>query len=125
MWPDFFPNLLFPTIGRGNANTLPTTAVTVNTDNVTMELPDHAFRGRNYVGAFFVNIRQAIPTGTTTTLPVLIGTNGDTRPLLAYGDTPVTVADIAGTGIIELHYNKYTNELYVANVSYKPASAAT
>lgn len=117
MWPNFFTGLPFPfpSLGRVNFNTLPTVAVTVGTENVTLELPNHAFRNRDYVGGFYINLRQAIPAGTTGTLPILIGTNGDTRPLMAYGGEPVTVANLAGTGIYEIHYNKYTNELFLVN----------
>ena len=88
MWPNFFKGFpfLFPSIGRVNLNTLPTVSVTVGTENVTLELPNHAFRNRDYVGGFYVNLRQPIPSGTATTLPVLIGTNGDTRPLMAYNN---------------------------------------
>ena len=127
MW-DFFPNLLFsfPTLGRNNFNTIPSTNVTVGTENVTIEIPNHAFYRRNYVGSFFLSLREAIPAGTTGTLPVLIGTNGDTRPLMATEGTPITVANLAGAGIYEIHYNKYTNELYLVNAGYRPtASAAT
>lgn len=122
MWPNFFTGFPFPfpTLGRVNYNTLPTVAVTVGTENVTFELPDHAFRNRDYVGGFYINLRQAIPAGTTATLPILIGTNGDTRPLLAYNNEPVTVENIAGTGIYEIHYNKYTNEVYLVNGGYRP-----
>ena len=107
MWPNFFTGFpfLFPTIGRANFNTLPTVAVTVGTENVTLELPNHAFRNRSYVGGFYVSLRQAIPAGTTATLPILIGTNGDTRPLMAY--------------------NKYTNELFLVNGGYRPTTAST
>ena len=75
------------------------------------------------VGVFYINLRQAIPAGTTATLPILIGTNGDTRPLLAYNNEPVTVENIAGTGIYEIHYNKYTNEVYLVNGGYRPTTA--
>ena len=92
MW-DFFPNLFFryPNLGRNNFNTIPSANITVGTENVTIELPNHAFYRRNYVGSFFLDLREAIPAGTTATLPILIGTNGDTRPLLEYGTTPATV----------------------------------
>ena len=111
-----------PSLGRVNYNTLPTVAVTVGTENVTLELPNHAFRNRDYVGGFYVSLRQAIPAGTTATLPILIGTNGDTRPLLAYNNEPVTVGNLAGTGIYEIHYNKYTNELFLVNGGYRPTT---
>ncbi len=125
MWPNFFTGFpsLFPSIGRTNFNTLPTVAVTVGTENVILELPNHAFRNRDYVGGFYISLRQAIPAGTTATLPILIGTNGDTRPLMAYNNEPVTVANLAGTGIYEIHYNKYTNELYLVNGGYRPTTA--
>lgn len=74
MWPNFFTGFPFPfpSIGRANFNTLPTVAVTVGTENVTLELPNHAFRNRDYVGGFYISLRQAIPAGTTATLPILI-----------------------------------------------------
>lgn len=50
MWPNFFTGLpfLFPSLGRTNYNTLPVTNVTVGTEAVTLELPNHAFRNRDY-----------------------------------------------------------------------------
>lgn len=114
----------YPPLGRINANTIPVANVQVNTDNVVLELPNHAFYGREYVGGFFLNLRTAIPAGTTATLPILIGTNGDTRPLMETEGTPVTVANITGAGIYEIHYNRYTNELYLVNAGYRPAAAA-
>ena len=49
MWPNFFTGLPFPfpSLGRVNFNTLPTVAVTVGTENVTLELPNHAVRNRD------------------------------------------------------------------------------
>lgn len=125
MW-DLFPNLLFPfpTLGRNNYNTLPSVNVTVGTDAVTIEVPNHAFFRRNYVGNFYLNLRTAIPAGTTATLPVLIGTNGDTRPLMETEGVPVTVANLSGAGIYNIHYNRYTNELYLVNGGYRPTTAA-
>ena len=125
MW-DFFPNIsfLFPNLGRNNINTIPSTNVTVGTDAVTIEIPNHAFYRRNYVGSFFLNLRTAIPTGTTATLPILIGTNGDTRPLMEIEGTPATVANFAGAGIYEIHYNRYTNELYIVNGGFRPSTTA-
>lgn len=125
MW-DFFPNLpfLYPSLGRNNLNTLPSVNVTVGTEAVTIEIPNHAFFRRNYVGSFFLDLRTAIPAGTTETLPVLIGTNGDTRPLMEYEGTPATVANFAGAGIYEIHYNRYTNELYLVNGGFRPSTAA-
>ena len=124
MWPNFFTGFpfQFPSLGRVNYNTLPTVAVTVGTENVTMELPNHVFCFCVFVCCFFVFFCLLFPAGTTATLPILIGTNGDTRPLLAYNNEPVTVGNLAGTGIYEIHYNKYTNELFLVNGGYRPTT---
>ena len=63
MWPNFFTGFPFPfpTLGRVNYNTLPTVAVTVGTENVTLELPNYAFRNRDYVGGFYINLRRYPP----------------------------------------------------------------
>ena len=77
-----------------------------------------------FSAGFYLNLREAIPAGTTATLPVLIGVNGDTRPLMEMTGTPVTVANLAGAGIYALHYNKLTNELYLVNGGYRPTTTA-
>ena len=133
MWNRIFFNPLrsvlfpFPIPGQSsyNFNTLPVVTVQVNSDNVNLDLPNGAYRNRPYVGSFFINLRDAIPAGTTATLPIVIGTNGDTRPLMETSGTPVTVANIAGPGIYEIHYNKYTNELCLVNGGYRPSTATT
>lgn len=123
MLSDLFTLMPFPSIGKSNQNTLPVLSIKVSTGNVTLELPDHAYKNRPYVGGFYIHLREPIPAGTTGTLPVFVGTNGDIRPLMAYGDIPVTAGNISGAGIYEIHYNKYTNELYLVNGGYKSATA--
>lgn len=125
MW-DFFPNLpfLYPSLGRNNYNTIPSANVTVGTDAVTIELPNHSLYRRNYVGSFYLNLRTAIPTGTTATLPINISSNGVSLPLMATEGTPVTAGELSGAGIYEIHYNRFTNELYLVNAGYRPTTAA-
>ncbi len=120
-FPFGFP---LPWENRANRYTLPSVNVTVGTENVTIEIPNHAFLNKSYVGSFFLDLRDAIPAGTTATLPILVGVNGDTRPLMEYGNTPATVANFAGAGIYEIHYNRYTNQLYVVNGGFRPSTAA-
>ena len=125
MW-DFFPNLpfLYPSLGRNNYNTIPSANVTVGTDAVTIELPNHSLYRRNYVGSFYLNLRTAIPTGTTASLPINISSNGVSLPLMATEGTPVTAGELSGAGIYEIHYNRFTNELYLVNAGYRPTTAA-
>ena len=129
-------DFLFPRVGfpfgfpipgqdKANFNTLPVIEVQVTSDNVTLELPNGAYRNRPYVGGFYIHLRTAIPAGTTATLPILVGTNGDTRPLVTYNGAAVTVGDLAGTGIYLIHYNKYTNEVFLVSGGFKETAAAT
>ncbi len=123
MW-DFFFGLPFnfPSLGRNNFNTIPSANVTVGTDAVTIELPNHSLYRRNYVGSFFLNLRTAIPAGTTATLPVNISSNGVSLPLMATEGVQVTAGELSGAGIYEIHYNRYTNELYLVNAGYRPTT---
>lgn len=85
-----------------------TTGVTVGTDTVDFTL---GFRRIPAIGYFTVNIANAIPEGTTATLPVRITLNGNSRNITLFGGTNATVADLTGTGIITLFYDWYTNTL--------------
>ena len=88
-----------------------TTDVTVNTDNVTFTFPNHAFVNTAYRGIVFIKIEQTIPTGTTTTLPIYFQTNGSSIAVTKVASDPVTVADIAGTGVYQVYYDKTSNTL--------------
>ena len=66
------------------------------------------FRRIQPVGYFTVRINDAIPTGTTTTLPVTLTMNGTTRSLTLFDGTPVTVAElIGGTGTFLVFNNRF------------------
>lgn len=121
-FPFGFP---LPWENRANRYTLPSVNVTVGTENVTIEIPNHSFLNKSYVGSFFLDLRDAMPTGTTATLPVFIGVNSDTRPLMEYAGKQATVENFAGAGIYEIHYNRYTNQLYIVNGGFRPGTATT
>lgn len=84
---------------------LPSTNVTVGTDSVDIAL---GFRRIQPVGYFTVRLSDAIPTGTTTTLPVTLTLNGTTRALTLFDGAPVTVAElIGGTGVLLVFNNRF------------------
>ena len=83
----------------------------MNADNVTFTFKNHAFLNVNYRGTVFVNLMQSIPTGTTGTLPVLFETNGATQAVTKFNGAPLTVADVAGTGVYQLWFERDTNTL--------------
>jgi len=90
-----------------NAGGIPyfsSTNVTIGTETVDIAL---GFRRILPVGYFTVFIDDAIPTGTTTTLPVTITLNGTTRSLTLPNGTPVTVAELIGTNIISVFNDRF------------------
>jgi len=101
----------FSWVNRRGSAAIGSTGVTVGTDAVVFSFRNHAFVNANYRGTVFVNLRQAIPSGTTTTLPVLFETNGVTQAVSKFGGAALTVADVAGTGVYELWFERDTNTL--------------
>lgn len=94
-----------------NANGIPylrTTGVTVGSDAVDLTL---GFRRIPPVGYLTINVANAIPEGTTGTLPVRLTLNGQTRALTSFGGVAVTAADLTGTGIITVFYDWYNGIL--------------
>ena len=91
---------------------LRTNGVIVGTDTVDFTL---GFRRIPPVGYLTVNIADAIPTGTTGTLPVRFTLNGNTRNLTTFGGANVTAADLTGTGIATLFYDWYNGVLQLVS----------
>lgn len=98
-------------VNRNGSAAIASTGVKVNTSDVVFTFKNHAFVNANYRGTIFVNLRQAIPTGTTTTLPILFETNGATQAVSKFNGEPLTVADVPGTGVVQLWFERDTNTL--------------
>ena len=98
---------------------LRTSSVTVGTETVDFAL---GFRRIPAMGYITINIADAIPTGTTGTLPVRFTLNGNTRNLTFFGGTNVTAADLEGTGIITVFYDFFSGKLQLVS-PLAPATA--
>ena len=85
----------FSWVNRRGSAAIGSTGVQVNTDNVVFTFKDHAFVNANYRGTIFVNLMQAIPTGTTGTLPILFETNGTRQRVTTFNGAALSVAEIA------------------------------
>ena len=101
----------FNWVNRRGSAAVGSTGVKVNTENVVFTFKNHAFVNANYRGTIFVNLLQAIPTGTTTTLPILFETNGTTQAVTKFNGAALTVADVAGTGVYQFWFERDTNTL--------------
>lgn len=99
---------------------IPTTNVVVSTDTVNLAL---GYRYIDPAGFFAVRITNAIPEGTTTTLPVTLTLNGTTRPLTFFGGDAVTVASLTGTGVLLVFNDKFNGILQLIQAA--PTAAAT
>lgn len=101
----------FSWVNRRGSAAIGSTGVMVGASGVVFSFKNHAFLNANYRGTVFVNLRQAIPTGTTTTLPILFETNGVTQAVTKFGGAALTVADVSGTGVYQLWFERDTNTL--------------
>ena len=91
---------------------LSTTNITVTATAVDLAL---GFRPVPMVGYMTIRIVSAIPAGTTGTLPVTLTLNGTSRALTLFNGTPVTAADLAGTGIITVFNDRYNGILQLVS----------
>lgn len=96
-----------------NINGVPTLEVrriTVSETSVDFQFrPD--FDGTPFRGLLLIYVPDAIPEGTTTTLPIRFAMAGNTQTLTTAGETPITVADFEGVGVYLVYYDRFANIL--------------
>lgn len=113
-------NMILPAyinVNTGGIPTLRSLSVTVTPSKVQYDFNNHRNVGRPYRGLLIINLAQPIPTGTTTTLPVVFTTSGSNeQPLVKVNGVSATVADISGTGIYLVWYESQTNTLQLINL---------
>lgn len=95
--------------------TIKTQAIQITDTAVTFKFaPD--FDGRPFRGLILVYISEPIPEGTTTTLPVQFSMAGITSNVTVAGGANVTVADLPGTGIYLVYFDRWADTLQILNV---------
>lgn len=92
------------TTNAGGIPYLSSTNVTIGTETIDIAL---GFRRIQPVGYMTIFIDDAIPAGTTTTLPVTLTLNGTTRSLTLPDGTPVTAAELIGVNIINVFNDRF------------------
>ena len=102
----------------GNRAGIPviTTTPVVGTSNVLITLPNHIFRFLGQKGEITINFNSVIPSGTTTTLPILVSVNNQTLALTNSVGTALTVASIANTLTFDAYFDKQLNVIRVTSV---------
>lgn len=104
-------------VNVGGIPALRSLSVNVGTADVKIAFNNHRNIGRPFRGIMVINIAQAIPAGTTDTLPIVFTSDGGNDVnLTTYNGENATVADIPGTGIYFCWYESQTNTLQLINV---------
>lgn len=92
--------------------TLSSLGVSVTTTQVAFDFNNHPNVGRPFRGLLIIRLAQAIPEGTTTTLPIVFTSGGgNAQAVTTFDGEPLTVADVAGTGIYIYWYESQTDTL--------------
>lgn len=71
---------------------------------------------RPFRGLLLVYLSEAIPTGTTVTLPIRFSMAGVTSNVTVAGGDNLTVADLPGVGVYLVYYDRFTDTLQMLNV---------
>lgn len=100
------------TTNAGGIPYLSVTNITVGTESVDLAM---GFRRIQPVGYLTIRIGDAIPTGTTATLPITLTLNGTSRPLTLFGGSQATVADLTGTGVITVFNDRINGILQLVS----------
>lgn len=112
--------MLLPAYINMNQNGIPgirSLSVTVTATEVQFDFNNHRNVGSPFRGLIIVNLAQAIPTGTTATLPVVFTSGGGSNPqnLMGYSGAQITAADITGTGIYIVFFDNATSTLQLVS----------
>ena len=102
-------NYPFNFVNRNGIPLIESNQVTVTDDNVVITIANRAFRWLNQKGVILFRLNQPILEGTTGTLPVVFSSNDFTQPLTNIGGTAITAAQLVGTGVYLIYYDKDAN----------------
>ena len=107
--------MIVPAFISVNHNGIPavrSTGVNVTSTTVEYDFINHRNVGAPFRGLIIVNLAQAFPSETTTTLPIVFTSDGSNPiPLTGYNGAAITVADIKGTGVYIVWHEASTNTL--------------
>lgn len=101
---------MIPAIFMANIGGIPrveSTGVVVGAESVVFSFRTLNYQRRPFNGIVLVRLNQLIPTGTTATLPIVF----NSQAVTTYNGEPLTVADVAGTGVYLFYYDSASGTL--------------
>ena len=107
--------MILPTyinVNRGGIPAISSVSVTVTSTAVQFDFNNHPNIGSPFRGLLIVRLNQAIPSGTTSTLPIVFTSGGgNPKNLTGFNGSDITVSQISGTGIYLCWYESSTDTL--------------
>ena len=91
----------------GGIPRIESTGVVVGTESVVFNFRSLNYPRRPFNGIVLVRLNQPIPEGTTATLPIVF----NSQAVTTYNGEPLTVADVAGTGVYLFYYDSASGTL--------------
>ena len=104
---------MIPAYFMANINGIPrieSNGVNVTATSVDFTFRNNRWRTNNFNGIVIVRINNAIPSGTTTTLPITFSSGNGQIAITGINGAPITVADI-GVGVYLFYYDQDSNTL--------------
>ncbi len=99
-------------VNRNGIPTLDSQGVTATATDVQFSFRNHRYVGAPYRGLIIIRLSQAVPTGTTATLPIVFTSEGNSpRALTGFNGDPITVGDLPGTGVYLVWYDQSSGVL--------------
>lgn len=107
IWP-------FQYVNQRGIPTIQSRGVVVSDTSVDFKFnPD--WNSRPFRGLLLVNLADAVPTGTTATLPIRFSMAGTSSNVTVAGGGNLTVADLPGLGVYLLYYDRLADTLQLLN----------
>lgn len=105
IWP-------FQYVNQRGIATIKAQSVSVSETSVDFKFnPD--WNQRPFRGLLLVYLAEVIPDGTTGTLPVRFSMAGTTSNVTLPGGTNLTAADLPGTGVYLVYYDRFSDVLQI------------
>lgn len=113
MFPfNFFP---FPYSNRAGIPLIESRSITSDGTNAIITIDNNTFLRLPSRGILLLRVTGALPTGADA-LPIVISSNGETRPLTLAGGATATGTQITGVGVYQIFYDKAANTLQLMTV---------
>ena len=105
----------FPYSNRAGIPLVESISVTSDGTNAIITIRNNVFARLADRGILFLRVNAVIPVDAAT-LPIVISSNGESRPLTLAGGANATAAEITGPGIYQIFYSKRDNILQLMTV---------